>query len=67
METAIHQAKENFRISEERYKQRVDTSTDVLDARTLLSRTQFNYFSALYDLEIAKAALALAMGRESLQ
>ncbi len=67
VETAINQAKENFRITGERYKQRVDTSTDVLNARTLLSRTQFNYFSALYDLEIAKAALALAMGRESLE
>jgi len=67
VETAINQAKENFRISEERYKQRVATSTDVLDARTLLSRTQFNYYSAIYDLEIAKAALALSMGRESLQ
>jgi outer membrane protein TolC len=67
VETAINQATENFRISEERYKQHVATSTDVLDARTLLSRTRFNYFSALYDLEIAKAALALAMGRESLQ
>lgn len=67
VETAISQAKENYRISEERYKQHVATSTDVLDARTLLSRTQFNYYTALYDLKIAKAALALAMGRESLQ
>ncbi|MFH1980931.1 MAG: TolC family protein [Pseudomonadota bacterium] len=67
VETAISQAKENYRISEERYKQHVATSTDVLDARTLLSRTQFNYYTALYDLEIAKAALARAMGRESLQ
>lgn len=67
VETAINQAKENYRISQERYKQQVASSTDVLDARTLLSRTQFNYYSALYDLEIAKAALALAVGRESLE
>lgn len=65
--TAINQAKENYRISEERYKQRVATSLDVLDSQTLLSRTQFNYYSAVYDLEIAKAALALAMGQESLK
>ncbi|MCD4804350.1 MAG: TolC family protein, partial [Desulfobacterales bacterium] len=36
---AIEQAKENFRINKERYKEQIATSTDVLDAQTLLSRT----------------------------
>lgn len=61
---AIEQAKENFRISEERYKEQMDTSTDVLDARTLLSRTMTNYYNALYDFKIAKASLFKAMGQE---
>ncbi|MCK4468723.1 MAG: TolC family protein, partial [Desulfobacterales bacterium] len=60
---AIEQAKENFRISEERYKEQMDTSTDVLDAQTLLSRTMTNYYNALYDLKISKAYLYWAMGR----
>lgn len=60
---AIEQARENFRISEERYKEQMDTSTDVLDAQTLLSRTMTNYYNALYDLKISKAYLYWAMGR----
>ncbi len=60
---AVEQAKENFRISEERYKEQMATSTDVLDAQTLLSRTMTNYYSALYDFKIAKAYLYWAMGQ----
>jgi len=54
---AIEQAKENLRISEEQYRHQVATSTDVLDAQTLLSKTMTNYYNALYDFKIAKAAL----------
>ncbi|MBT8352103.1 MAG: TolC family protein [Deltaproteobacteria bacterium] len=57
IEKAIEQAKENLRISEEQYRHQVATSTDVLDAQTLLSRTMTNYYNALYDFKIAKAAL----------
>lgn len=59
---AIEQAKENFRINEERYKEQIATSTDVLDAQTLLSRTMTNYYNALYDFKISKAYLYWAMG-----
>jgi len=61
---AIEQAKENFRINKERYKEQIATSTDVLDAQTLLSRTVTNYYKALYDFKIAKASLHKAMGRD---
>ncbi|MDM8516612.1 TolC family protein [Desulfobacterales bacterium HSG16] len=59
---AVVQAKENFRISEERYKEQMATSTDVLDAQTLLSTTMTNYYNALYDFQLSKASLARAMG-----
>ncbi len=64
MKQAIKQAEENFRINEERYREQMATSTDVLDARTLLSKTMTNYYNALYDFKIAKAALYRAMGHE---
>ena len=67
VETAIEQAKENLRINREQYKEQMATSTDVLDAQTLLTKTMTNYYNALYDFKISKAALILAMGRESLQ
>jgi outer membrane protein len=63
VELAIEQAKENFRINTEQYKEQIATQTDVLIAQVLLSRTRTNYYNALYDYEIAKAALFRAMGR----
>ena len=63
-EKAIEQAKENYRINQERYKEQVATNTDVLIAQTLLTRTMTNYYSALYDFQLSKAALLRAMGQE---
>ena len=62
VEQAIEQADENYRINQERYKEQIATATDVLDAQTLLSRTMTNYYNALYDFKISKAALQRAMG-----
>ena len=64
VEKAIEQAKENFRINQERYKEQMATSTDVLDAQTLLSKTMTNFYNALYAYKISKASLYRAMGRE---
>ena len=59
---AVAQAEENFRMNEERYKQQVATSTDVLDALTLLTQARTNYFNALSEHNIAWARLERAMG-----
>lgn len=67
IEKAIQQAKENFRISNERYKEQMNTSTDVLDAQTLLSRTMANYYNALYAFKISKASLYRAIGQEIME
>ena len=64
VQKAVDQAKENFRITEERYKEQIAVLRDVIDAQTLLTRTLSNYFNAIYDYEISKASLYLAMGRE---
>ncbi|MBW1697290.1 MAG: TolC family protein [Deltaproteobacteria bacterium] len=67
LQKAIRQAEENYRIFQERYKEQVTTSTDVLIAQTLLNRTQTNFYTALYDFKISKAALYRAMGLELLE
>lgn len=67
IEKAIQQAKENFRISNERYKEQMNTSTDVLDAQTLLSRTMANYYNALYAFKLSKASLYRAIGQEIME
>jgi outer membrane protein TolC len=59
---AVDQAEENLRVGEERYKAQVTTSTEVLDAQTLLSQARMNYYNALYDHNLAKAALLRAIG-----
>jgi outer membrane protein TolC len=67
VEKAIEQAKENFRINQERFKEQVATTTEVLDAQTLLSDTLTNYFNALYDFKISKATLYRSMGQEVME
>jgi outer membrane protein TolC len=67
VEKAIEQAKENFRINQERYKEQISTQTDVLIAQTLLSRTMTNYYNALYAFKISKATLYRAIGQEVLE
>ncbi|MEA3223511.1 MAG: TolC family protein [Thermodesulfobacteriota bacterium] len=62
--TAVAQAQENFRMNEEMYKQQVATSTDVLDAQTLLTQAQTNHFNALSEYNIAVARLERAMGED---
>ena len=59
---AVKQAEENLRLNEDRYKEQVGTATNVIDAETLLTRTRVNYWTALYDHQMAKADLLWAMG-----
>ena len=59
---AVEQGEENLRVSEERYKAQVSTSTEVLDAQTLLTEARTNYHHALYDYNLALARLKRAIG-----
>jgi len=61
-EAAVVQAEENFRLNEQRYKEQVATTTDVMDAQTLLTQAKTNYYNALSDYNIARAQLERAMG-----
>ncbi|HRS96639.1 MAG TPA: TolC family protein, partial [Smithella sp.] len=58
----IEQAEENFRIATERYKESIATSTEVLDAQTLLTRAKSDYINALGDYHIHLTRLQRAMG-----
>ncbi|MBW2647063.1 MAG: TolC family protein, partial [Deltaproteobacteria bacterium] len=57
-----NQAKENWRITNLQYQQQMITSTEVLDARTFLTRAETNYYGALYGYMIALAELERAAG-----
>ena len=61
-EKAVAAARENYRINQDRYQSQVATSTDVLDAETLLSQAMKNYYNALYGYHLALAAVKRAGG-----
>ncbi len=62
-ETALAQAKENYRITNLQYGQQLVTSTEVLDAQTYLTQAELNYYNALYGYEISLAKLERSLGR----
>jgi HAE1 family hydrophobic/amphiphilic exporter-1 len=54
---SVKQAEENYRITENRFRQRMSTPTDLLDARFLLTRARNDYVNALYDLYVSIAGI----------
>ncbi len=60
---SVEQARENLRINKLRYQEQVATSTDVIDAQTLLLRTEVNLTIAKIDYLKALAALEKAVGK----
>lgn len=59
---SIEQAEENYRINQERYREQVARTTDVLDALTLLTVARASWSNALSDYRIARAFLERSMG-----
>ncbi|HXW68175.1 MAG TPA: TolC family protein [Dissulfurispiraceae bacterium] len=59
---AIKQGEENLKINKERYREGVGTSTDVLDAITLLTTAETNACRAEYELRRADGAFMYAIG-----
>lgn len=62
-ETAVGQAQENYRVTDLQFKERVATTTDLLDARNYLTDAKDRYNTALYDLHIAKATIERVLER----
>ncbi|MBI5666315.1 MAG: TolC family protein [Nitrospirae bacterium] len=63
-ENAVQQAEENLRINRIRYEEGVGTATDVLDAVTLLTTAETNYYRAVYELRKAEAGVIYSTGQE---
>ena len=52
-EKAISQAEENYRVTDNQFRERVATTTDLINARILLTRAKNNYNAALYSLHLS--------------
>ena len=50
--------------SKEHFDQQMSTTTDVLDAQTLLAQARMNYNNALCDYNIDRAKLEKSMAKE---
>jgi len=66
-EAALKIAEEAFRQARVRYQEGEGTNTDVLDARTALSRAEANHAQALFEYNVALAALQRAMGTTDIE
>jgi outer membrane protein len=60
---AVESAAEDLRMVTERYQEQVATNTDVLDAQTRYSNAQYEHFQALYNYNLAWAAIERSLGR----
>ncbi len=61
---AVSEGEESLRILKDRFRAGMARTIDVLDAETALTRARTNRAQALYDYNVALAALDLAVGRE---
>lgn len=64
---AVRQAEENLRINRVRYTEGVGTATEVLDAVTLLSVAETNYYRSVYDQGKAEISVLYAIGKDLLE
>jgi len=63
-EKAVEQARENLRLERLRYSEGVGTSTEVLDAVSLLTTAEQNLLDARYDVTDAEALLDFSVGKD---
>ena len=61
-EVAVARAEENLRIQEDRYREGLSISTELLDAQTLLSRAKVDRENASFDLYESRFGLLSARG-----
>jgi outer membrane protein len=64
---AITQAEENLRINRVKYGDGAGTATDVIDAITLFTVAETNYYRSLYEYNRAYAGLMHATGKDLLE
>lgn len=59
----VEQAKENLRVTKEKFKAGTAINSDLLDAETALLQAEINYYTALSDYKTAYAKLQYSIGK----
>lgn len=60
---SLEQATENYRITSEKYKEQLATSTDLIDAEVSQVQAETNLISSLIEFNLAKVRLEKSVGR----
>jgi len=61
-EETVNQAEENYRVTDDKFKQGITLNSELLDAETALKQARTNYTQSLVDYELAKAQIEKATG-----
>ncbi len=61
---SLEQATENYRITSEKYKEQLATSTDLIDAEVSQVQAETNLISSLIEFNLAKVRLEKSVGRK---
>jgi outer membrane protein TolC len=61
---AVEQAKDNYKVTKEKYDVQLATSTDLVDAETSLFQTETNYTNAVVDYRISLVKLNRSIGKK---
>jgi outer membrane protein len=59
----VEQAEENYRVTNDKYKEGLSLTTDLLDADVALAQAKTSYTQALVDYELAEARLERSIGQ----
>ncbi|NMB80308.1 MAG: TolC family protein [Ignavibacteria bacterium] len=59
----VSQAEENLRVTSQKFKNGLATSSDLIDAETALISAKTNYTTSIVDHELAKAKLEKSLGK----
>ncbi len=59
--TAVEQAEENYRVTQNQFREQLATTTDLLDARVFLTRARNQYNNAVYDTHLWAARIDRAV------
>jgi outer membrane protein TolC len=60
---SVHQAEENYRVTDETFKNGLILNSDLLDAEFALMQAKTNYVQSVADYELAKANLEKSIGK----
>ncbi len=61
-EQSVNQAEENYRVTDDRFKQGLTLNSELLDAEVALMQSKTNYAQSIVDYELAQAKLAKSTG-----